>query len=252
MGIAEISIETESESSMIDLSNTHQNKTHFAPIDCKLDATNQSKQEINISLSLGEDIDQNTEDNNSGLTVQVQTVSTQIHPSPKKYAEPDKLKLSTITDYDEITVLSETSQKDFDLVDCNKNISLIEDLSIIGAEEKDTISTLHLSGSYLDVTSIVSIDDFLILPLEDENVTTTTLSVAQKKPLSKEQMSESLVTSSIHTALTVLPKSPSQSQIKENSPTSLTTSTSTASKVLPTETPHDLQPLTSPILRKLP
>lgn len=257
VGIAEISIETESENSMIDLSNTDQNKTHFAPIDCELDAT----KEINISSSHGEEIDQNTEDNNSGLTVQIQTVSAQIHPSPKKYAEPDTLKLSTrnrnaalasITDYDEITVLSETSQKDSDLVDCNKNISLIEDLSIIEAEEKDTISTLHLSGSYLDVSSIVSIDDFLILPFEDEEVTTTTLSVAQKKPLSKEQMTESPATSSIHTALTVLPKSPSQSQIKENAPTSLSTSTSAASKVLPTETPHDLQPLTSPILRKLP
>lgn len=199
VGFAEISIETESERSLMELS-IEQNSTIL-----ELDAT----KEITISSLHVEDENINDEAN-SDSTVQVQTVTAEIHsaPKPSTNAEPCTSKItsnrnlaSSKIDYDEITLYPDNSKT----LDTNKNNSF-PDLSL---------STLHLSG--LDVDSIVSLDDVLILPLEDiilSTPTSTTSSVEKETP-TKEQTPELPLTSLIHAVSIV---SPSFVLPTENSP----------------------------------
>ncbi|CAB3241876.1 unnamed protein product [Arctia plantaginis] len=147
---------------------------------------------------------------NSNSTVQVQTVTAVIHsaPKPSTNAEPRTSKItsnrnlaSSKIDYDEITLYPDSSKT----LDTNKN-NPFPDLSL---------STLHLSG--LDVDSIVSLADVLILPLEDiilSTPTPTTSSVEKETP-TKEQTPEPPLTSLTHTVLIL---SPSFVKLRENSP----------------------------------
>ncbi|CAB3254267.1 unnamed protein product [Arctia plantaginis] len=199
VGFAEISIETESERSLMELS-IEQNSTIL-----ELDAT----KEITISSLHVEDENINDEAN-SDSTVQVQTVTAEIHsaPKPSTNAEPCSSKItsnrnlaSSKIDYDEITLYPDSSKT----LDTNKNNSF-SDLSF---------STLHFSG--LDLDSIVSLDDVLILPLEDiilSTSTPTTSSVEKESP-TKEQTLEPPLTFLIHTVSIV---SPSFVLPTENSP----------------------------------
>lgn len=89
VGLAETSIETESERSHMELS-IEENNTIFSPIDCELDAT----KEITIS-SFHEDAENKINEANSDPTVQVQTVSAEIHSAPKQFTEPCTSKITT-------------------------------------------------------------------------------------------------------------------------------------------------------------
>ncbi|XP_045768675.1 tigger transposable element-derived protein 1-like [Maniola jurtina] len=86
LGIGEISIETESESSLIDLSNTEENLTNSSHIECELDATT----EITFSSSHNEDKNRN-DSNDSSPTLQIETVSAEVHTAPIQSVEPDRL-----------------------------------------------------------------------------------------------------------------------------------------------------------------
>ncbi|CAB3252781.1 unnamed protein product [Arctia plantaginis] len=144
------------------------------------------------------------------MEIRVQTVTAVIHsaPKPSTNAEPRTSKItsnrnlaSSKIDYDEITLYPDSSKT----LDTNKN-NPFPDLSL---------STLHLSG--LDVDSIVSLADVLILPLEDiilSTPTPTTSSVEKETP-TKEQTPEPPLTSLIHTVLIL---SPSFVKLRENSP----------------------------------
>lgn len=157
--------------------------TIFNLIDCKLDTT----KEIFIS-SLHEETETENDQANSDPTVQVQIVSVLTHSPPKPLTETCKSKITTRN--------RNLASAEFDVIypsnstlDTNKNDSF-PDLSL---------STLHLSGSYLDVGSVVSLDDVLIVPFEDIPSSPTMFSV-EKETLTKEQTLEPALTSSIHTA----------------------------------------------------
>lgn len=175
VGFAEISTEIESERSHMELSK-ELNSTIFSPIDCQLDAT----KDIPIS-SLHDEKTENKDEANFDPTVQVQIVSAEIHSSPNQSAEPCTPKISTSNrniassdiDYDEITGYPGSSTT----LGINKNDSF-PNLSL---------STLHLSGSYLDVGSIMSLDDVLIISLEDDISTPNTSSVEKETPRNKHQ-----------------------------------------------------------------
>ncbi|XP_071055155.1 inner centromere protein A-like [Onthophagus taurus] len=188
VGFAEISIETESEKSHMELS-IEKNRNILNPIDRELVPT----KETTIS-SFHEDAENKSDEANSDPTVRVQSVSAEIHSAPKQFIEPCTSNITTSNrtlasskiDCDEITVYPD----EYSTLDTNKNDSF-PDLSL---------STLHLSGSYLDVGSTVSLDDILILPLQDITSTHTILSV-EKKTTIKELTPELPLTSS--TASTV-------------------------------------------------
>ncbi|CAG9840685.1 unnamed protein product [Diabrotica balteata] len=96
LGFAKISIETESENSHMELS-IEKNSTIFNPTDCELEVS----KEI-ISTSLHKEAEDKNDEVSSDSTVQVQTVSAQIHSTPKQFAEPCTSKI-TATDRNLIT-----------------------------------------------------------------------------------------------------------------------------------------------------
>ncbi|KAL3286819.1 hypothetical protein HHI36_001311 [Cryptolaemus montrouzieri] len=128
---------------------------------------------------------------NSNPTVQFQTVSALIHSSPKPLAETCLSKLTT----------------------SNRNLAsgqldlIYPDNSVLDTNENDSfpdlfLSRLHLSGSYLDVISVVSLDDVLILPFQDI-ASSPTMSNVEKEIHTREQIPEPPLTFSIHTASVV-------------------------------------------------
>ncbi|CAG4946140.1 unnamed protein product [Colias eurytheme] len=144
-------------------------------IDCELDAT----KELTIS-SLREEVENQNNEANSNPIVQVQTVSAQIHSTPKQFTQITTKNSNTATvsskfEYNEII----ENQGNSATIDSNKK-DLFPDLSL---------STLHLSDSYFDVGSIVSLDDVLILPLQDIASTSNT-----------EEIIETPMNSTIYTA----------------------------------------------------
>ncbi|CAF4889510.1 unnamed protein product [Pieris macdunnoughi] len=173
IGFAEISIETESEKSHNMELSTKENSTIFSY--CELDTT--------------KEIETENDQGNSDPNVQVQTVSALIHSPPKPLAETCTSKITT-RNRNLASAQLDVIYPDNLTLDTNKNDSF-PDLSL---------STLHLSGSYLDVGSLVSLDEFLILPLEDI-ASSPTMSSVEKKP--KEQSPEPALTSSIHSASVV-------------------------------------------------
>lgn len=170
--------------------------------------------------------EENEKKNNSDLTVQIQTVTALIHPAPKQ-SEPSPSKISTvalktnnnvplITDLSISTMQSEPSPSKISNRTSNFTASKINydeitvyyDDSLTPKTNNNvpftdlSISTLNLSGSFLDVGSIVSLDDILILPLDFTILPFYTLSIShvQKTTPTKEQIPELPSTPSINRA----------------------------------------------------